>query len=317
MATMPAKTSASLAVVRPRAKEATDKVQQAVLHARERLVALSRDPQFRTVTITTGCGAITLSAVGGAFGCASGIVTGSVAGTIPALFTFGLSIPAGGAIGGGVGLAAGATGGGVAGAAAGGLVGYGGYKYRAEITTGVIHLQTSAKGGVESVKVFVVSKVDTAKKQTGYCIEFASNKTTELGSTITARLGQMDRKHYVAGGAGVGAVAGGTTGALGGAAVGAVVGLPAALFTFGLSIPVCAVIGGGVGGSAGSTGGAVVGGAAGYGGHKYRKEISTNAKSLRTKLTTSASKIKFKASERAAQAREHVSAMLGGTGGTE
>lgn len=310
----------TLAVSKMRVKSATDKAQKLLEHLRTRAVALTKDPQFRTVTITTGCGAITLSAVGGAFGCASGIVTGSIAGTIPALFTFGLSIPAGGAVGGSVGAAAGTTAGCALGAAGGGLLGFGGYKYRAELTSGVLHVKTSAKGGVESVKVFMVHQKDAAKKQANRCVEFASTKFCEFGNIVSSRLPEsdkLDRKHYVAGGAGAGAVAGGGAGCVAGGAVGACVGIPAALFTFGLSIPVCAVIGGGVGTAAGSTSGAVVGGAAGYGGHKYRKEIGTNAHHVRARLTNSADKIRAKATERATQARERISFILGGTGGTE
>lgn len=312
--------SSSLEVVKVRVKDAKDKAEKVLQHFRTRTVALTRDPHFRTVTITTGCGAITLSAMGGAFGCATGIVTGSIAGTIPALFTFGLSIPAGGALGGGVGLAAGATAGGAAGAAGGGLMGYGGYKYRAELMAGVIQVKTTATGGVESVKVFVVNKKDAAKKKTQQVMEFAAGKVSEFGTAVSARFPEADkleRKHYVAGGAGAGAVAGGGAGCVAGGAIGACVGVPAALFTFGLSIPVCAVIGGGVGTAAGSTTGAAVGGAAGYGGHKYRKEIGSNVRGVRSRLTNSAGQIKAKATERATQAREQISAMLGGTGGTE
>merc|ERR1719375_2584838 len=69
-----------------------------------------------------------------------------------------------------------------------------------------------------------------------------------------------------AGGAAVGGVGGGAVGA----GAGALVGLPAALFTFGLSIPVCATMGGVLGVTAGATTGAAAGGAAGYTGHKYR-----------------------------------------------
>lgn len=151
-------------------------------------------------------------------------------------------------------------------------------------------------------------------------MEFAAVKVSEFGGTLSARLPEadkLDRKHYVAGGAGAGAVAGGGAGCVAGGAIGACVGVPAALFTFGLSIPVCAVIGGGVGTAAGSTSGAVVGGAAGYGGHKYRRELSCNVRGARSRLTNSAGHIKAKATERAAKAREQISAMLGGTGGTE
>merc|ERR1711971_1479405 len=69
----------------------------------------------------------------------------------------------------------------------------------------------------------------------------------------------------------------GTTGAL----VGGAVGIVPALFTFGLSIPIGAMIGGGaglcVGAVGGSSAGAVTGGAVGYGAYSKRAEIG-NAK---------------------------------------
>merc|ERR1712125_120504 len=69
-------------------------------------------------------------------------------------------------------------------------------------------------------------------------------------------------------GAGTLGAVGGGVGLVGGGAIGAAVGVPAALFTFGLSIPVCAtvgaVVGGGTGVTVGGTTGLVGGGAAGY-----------------------------------------------------
>merc|ERR1712151_1383607 len=68
--------------------------------------------------------------------------------------------------------------------------------------------------------------------------------------------------------------------------VGAVVGLPAAIFTFGLSIPVCAVVGsavgGGTGATVGGTTGAVGGGAAGYYGYKHKDNIRDTISATRT-----------------------------------
>ncbi|CAE7650892.1 unnamed protein product, partial [Symbiodinium pilosum] len=63
-----------------------------------------------------------------------------------------------------------------------------------------------------------------------------------------------------------------------GSLVGGAIGILPALFTFGLSIPVGAAIGGGaglaVGAAAGATAGAVSGGAAGYGAYAKRGQIS-------------------------------------------
>merc|ERR1712039_909640 len=82
--------------------------------------------------------------------------------------------------------------------------------------------------------------------------------------------------------------AGGATGLVAGGAVGAAVGVPAALFTFGLSIPFCstvgAVIGGGTGATVCGTTGLVGGGTAGYLGYAHREEIKTGTTSVINKV---------------------------------
>jgi len=93
---------------------------------KDKAVVLLRNPQFQTCTLATGGGAIILGAVGGAFGLASGVVVGSAAGVVPALFTFGLSIPAGAAIDGIGGL----FGGTLLGGTSGSITGFNTYKYR-------------------------------------------------------------------------------------------------------------------------------------------------------------------------------------------
>merc|ERR1711972_290482 len=93
-----------------------------------------------------------------------------------------------------------------------------------------------------------------------------------------------------AAGATVGGVAlGGAGGAMGlatGAVAGGVVGILPALFTFGLSIPVFAVVGGGaglcVGTAVGGTTGTVGGGAIGYGVYEKRSEIAEGARKCQT-----------------------------------
>merc|ERR1711920_158202 len=80
--------------------------------------------------------------------------------------------------------------------------------------------------------------------------------------------------------AGVGAVTLGTAGAAGGAvcggAAGALIGVVPALFTFGLSIPIGAIVGGGtglfIGGAAGTSLGFAGGGAVGLGGYSLRSD---------------------------------------------
>merc|ERR1711972_133991 len=73
------------------------------------------------------------------------------------------------------------------------------------------------------------------------------------------------------------------------------VGVPAALFTFGLSIPFCAtvgaVVGGGTGATMGGTTGLVTGGAAGYQVYAHKEGIKDGAASVinKGKETVSAS----------------------------
>jgi hypothetical protein len=118
--------------------------------------------------------------------------------------------------------------------------------------------------------------------------------------------------------------AGGGLGLLAGGAAGAAVGLVPALFTFGLSIPVCAAIGGGAGAclgtAAGGTTGFVGGGAVGYGAYNaysQRKEISLGASEALTKLGGMAESVKEGAKERANMSASFIKARLSGTGGTQ
>merc|ERR1712190_264584 len=85
-------------------------------------------------------------------------------------------------------------------------------------------------------------------------------------------------------GAGTLGAVGGVSGLVGGGAVGAAVGVPAAIFTFGLSIPFCAtvgaVVGGGTGATVGGTTGLVTGGAAGYEVYAHKEGIIDGAASV-------------------------------------
>merc|ERR1712228_943535 len=69
---------------------------------------------------------------------------------------------------------------------------------------------------------------------------------------------------------------------------GAAVGVPAALFTLGLSIPLCstvgAVVGGGTGATVCGTTGLVSGGAAGYLGYAHKEEIKHGTISVINKV---------------------------------
>merc|ERR1740130_20255 len=102
---------------------------------------------------------------------------------------------------------------------------------------------------------------------------------------------------------------GGAAGSVAGGLAGATMGLPLALFTFGLSIPIGAMIGGGagacVGVTAGSATGAIGGGAAGYG-YQRRDQIKDKVGSVVEKAGSCSNKLKEVASNSVARVRGSV-----------
>merc|ERR1711881_458975 len=134
-----------------------------VKYSQGRALVMVKDPQFRTVTISTATGAVILAPVGGAFGAASGIVLGTAAGAVPALFTFGLSLPIGAVIGGSTGLCIGTAAGAGTGALGGGVAGFGGYKYRVEIKNGLVTIQKKALETHGQTKVVAGRAMDRTK----------------------------------------------------------------------------------------------------------------------------------------------------------
>jgi len=265
-------------------------------------VALMKNPQFQTVCISTGGGAIVLGTTGGAFGCASGIVLGGSAGVVPALLTFGLSIPAGAALGGGVGLCSGAVFGGSVGAIGGGAIGHAGYKHRVKIQSGLIHIKTTTLKAAGETQVKITGVVDGtvvkvkslgAKSKAGALkmVSSTQDKAAELKDNAIAFASER-KVQVTTAGAAAGTVAGGAVGGSAGVLVGAAVGVIPALFTFGLSIPVCAAVGGGVGVCTGSSVGAVGGGAVGFAGYTYRKQLCASKDFVNSKVKEVNSKVK-------------------------
>jgi len=118
-----------------------------------------------------------------------------------------------------------------------------------------------------------------------------------------------------AGGAVTLGTTGGVTGLATGTAVGAAVGLVPALFTFGLSIPVFAAIGGTcgmvTGAAAGGTVGAVAGGAAGYGAYAKRDKIAGAVSYSRDQIATAASKTLTSVNDSAGYAKSKAVASAG------
>jgi hypothetical protein len=104
----------------------------------------------------------------------------------------------------------------------------------------------------------------------------------------------------MAGGAVVLGSAGGAFGTASGIVLGTAAGAVPALFTFGLSLPIGAVVGGGAGLVVGTGSGAVAGGIggafAGFGGHKYRVEINNGILTIRKKASMTHGQVKLAAS---------------------
>jgi len=261
-------TTGMLTRMEKKVESAIAEVKQTYTTLRAQTLTIVKNPQFQTITICTAGGTVTLGAVGGAFGLATGVATGTAVGLVPALFTFGLSIPTGAVVGGGIGLCGGVTAGSVAGALGGGAAGYGGYKYRVEIHDGVIYVKKSAKAYVDGAKLKINDMVVLAKKEGAEFDKWIREYAKETPQSIvdfTKR--NVDRIvaapkdpmfQVTAASTTVGAMAGGTVGMATGGTIGAAIGVVPAVFTFGISIPICGAIGGGVGCAVGTGAGCSV-----------------------------------------------------------
>jgi len=317
---------------------------------------LISDKGTHVIALSAGGGALLLGSTGGVVGVCGGVTSGALAGTLPALFTLGLSIPAGAAVGGGVGGFLGTAAGTMTGFVGGGAAGAVAYRYRVEIKHGTLLvrvkvLDARAKAGkvLQQLQTKAANIGETAKTSGNSTLKMISDKSSEVAScaqacthaaaaTAQSKVSDLGAgakslalnpavqvtSVAAAGGAVATGAAGGTLGLVAGGAAGAVVGLVPALFTFGLSIPVCAAIGSGAGACmgtvAGSTAGVVGGGAMGYGAYgayTRQQEIKETASEAWTKLGVVAESVKEKAKEKANMSASFVKASLGGTGGTQ
>merc|ERR1711862_511414 len=224
---------------------------------------------------------------------------------VPALFTFGMSIPAGGAIGG----LTGACGGTLIGGTCGGAGGFTIYKYRIEIQGGFMTIKLKTKSIFNDTKKCIKTQVckfqasvkDVAsmlKQRSLMAVECVKTKSSEaITLATTTRLGVTSSAAVA------GAVVGGTTTGALGTVAGAAVGIIPAFFTLGLSIPVGAMAGLCVGTAVGGGAGAVGGGLVGYGGFTHRKKISAGVQSSWSNVNAAANKLKTKTKTCAADAK--------------
>lgn len=303
----------------------------------------------RTVQVTAASaagGAAAVGAGGAATGMLVGGVVGGAFGILPALFTLGLSIPISAAVGGACGLVLGGVAGGAAGGAGAGAVGYVAHVRRAELGAAAekvraraadvcssakakIALYTAAGNQkatdaysftkehalahVSSAKARATTACGAAKEKATCAAEATKEKTLEFASDKGVQVAAAS----AAGGAAVLGTGGAATGLVAGGAIGAAVGLVPAVFTFGLSIPLFAAVGGGCGlasgAAVGSAAGAVGGGATGYGVYTKRGAIGASLEQGLTKADGCARYVKQTASNSANFVRTR---LPGGTGST-
>lgn len=321
--------------------------------ARVKFVELASDRSVQ-VGAASAAGGATVGGVGGAAG---GVLLGGASGALMgvplALFTFGLSIPAGAALGAVGCLLVGGAAGTAAGASAGGAVGYGAYSKRAEIASFIERVRAKLVDGLgkgksaaadakasASMKIqgakakavdtltplkdLMMSHIVAARERTVAVVDTASGKAAEAAKATKVKTIEIasDRRAQVtaasaAGGAAVVGSGGAAVGFASGGAIGAAVGVVPAFFTFGLSIPVFAAIGSGCGLAAGAvvggTTGLLGGGATGYGVYTKRDAIGSSVATTLSKVESAAKSVKETASNSADYVRNRV---VGATGGT-
>lgn len=207
----------------------------------------------------------------------------------------------------------------------GGAAGFGGFKYRVEINNGLVTVKKKALQTQEQMKLAASSAMDKTKSKIVVIVDGVKQRGVAAGKFTRARAGGFaklpeqamasDKFKVTAASGAAGAIVGGGTGAVVGTTAGAAVGLIPALFTFGLSIPFCAVVGGCVGTASGSATGAAGGSAIGYGGYMYKKEIRSGADTVATKLKDQTACAKKTAWSSAAKVSDSIK-FYSGTGGT-
>jgi uncharacterized protein YkvS len=152
--------------------------------------------------------------------------------------------------------------------------------FRIKAAEVIEYLQSKSQQMCGSTYASIADRCRGAKQNMLRASEVTTAKSRQVGNSIRDIVSNPKAQVTAASAAG-GAVAlgtsGGAAGLLSGGAIGAVMAVPAAFFTFGLSIPVGASVGAGaglcIGTVAGGTTGLVTGGAAGYSAHRHKDKI--------------------------------------------
>jgi len=261
-----------------------------------RSVAAAKDPKVQTTVGSAAAGTVLMGLCGGALGVVAGGTAGAALGLPFVLFTFGLSVPFSAVMGAGVAGSSGMVAGGTAGCATGGTLGYTVFAWRKElqdVSKKVLAKLNHAKDAsrAHAVSAFAATRARFVTVRVSVVAQ-VQNMTTTVKSKVSAltnsgiQVVKDPKAQATAAGATVGGVvlggAGGVIGLASGVLAGSIVGVVPALFTFGLSIPVFAIVGGGaglcVGTAVGGTTGTVGGGAAGYGVYGKRAELAEGAR---------------------------------------
>lgn len=147
----PLRTRASVVSTATQAKagEAKEAVVKLAQVAKERVVEVASDRKVQVTAASAAAGGVALGAGGGL----AGGVAGATVGLVPALFTFGLSIPAGFVLGGSAGMLVGGS----VGTAAGGAAGYGAYTHSSDIKAMTGKASSKASMYAERVKEHATS----------------------------------------------------------------------------------------------------------------------------------------------------------------
>jgi len=245
------------------------------------LLAEEEDPQALAAVVVGSGGALCLGSVGAVIGATAGAACGLCLGALPALFTFGLSLPIGAVLGGTGGIVVGAMTGSSAGFAGGACSGCFVAYFRTEIRSATVYICAKLYDVYDVLVLRPARAVKAANRRVSDGVR-NSTEYTKAKAHATAKFvkeSAADRRVQVTvTGAGLGStacgVAGAATGVCVGGSVGALVGLVPAVFTFGLSIPIGAMVGGSaglmLGGAVGSSAGFAGGGAMAFLGYTYK-----------------------------------------------
>jgi hypothetical protein len=161
---------------------------------------------------------------------------------------------------------------------------------RIKIADSAGRLQSYAHDVYVAIRDNLGDACKVAQTRVVYATEVTKAKAIEAGTTVRSLAANPDARAAAAGAVALGA-SGGATGFVAGGLVGAACAVPAAFFTFGLSLPVGAAIGASSGFCVGGSVGLVSGGAAGYKIHKEKGKLGNAVRGVVAKAQACKEKV--------------------------